>query len=64
MAVELLCGAEGIAGRAPLRPAAGTSAVVDVVRSRVPPLSEDRPIGADIEAVAGLISEGAFDGLM
>ena len=64
VAVELLCGAEGIAGRAPLRPAPGTAAVVDVVRSRVAPLREDRPIGADIEAVARLISEGAFDELM
>lgn len=63
LAVELVCATEGIAARAPLRPAPGTAAAMEVVRAVVPPLTEDRPIGPDIEAVAGLITEGAFDGL-
>ncbi len=61
LAVELICGAEGIAGRAPLQPAPRVKDVIDVIRSRVPPLAEDRPVGSDIEEVAGLIDGGAFD---
>jgi histidine ammonia-lyase len=61
LAVELVCAAEGISGRAPLRPAAVVAGVVDVIRSRVAPLTADRPIGPDIEAVAELIDSGAFD---
>jgi histidine ammonia-lyase len=64
LAVELLCGAEGISGRAPLRPAPLTAAVVEVIRSRVGPLTSDRPVGPDIESVAELIEGGAFDGFM
>lgn len=63
LAIELVCGAEGIDQRAPLRPGAGSSRVHDVVRSAVPVLEGDRPIGVDIEAVAGLIASGAFDSL-
>ena len=61
LAVELVCAAEGISGRAPLRPAAAVAGVVEVIRSRVAPLTADRPIGPDIEAVAELIDSGAFD---
>jgi histidine ammonia-lyase len=64
LAVELLCAAEGISGRAPLRPAPLTAAVVDVIRSRVGPLTSDRPVGPDIESVAELIDGGAFDKFM
>ena len=63
LAVELLCGAQGVDQRAPLRPAAGTAAVHRVIRSAVPPLDEDRPIGADIEAIARLIATGKLDGV-
>lgn len=63
LAVELVCGAEGVAARAPLAPAPGTAAVTEVIRSRVGPLTADRPVGPDVEAVAALIDEGAFDEL-
>jgi histidine ammonia-lyase len=61
VAVELICAAEGIDHRAPLRPGARTAAARDTVRRVVPRLDRDRPPGPDIEAVAGLIEEGAFD---
>lgn len=63
VAVELVCGAEGISARAPLSPAEGTAAVVDIIRSRIEPLTADRPVGPDVEAVAALIANGAFDEL-
>jgi histidine ammonia-lyase len=61
LAVELLCAAEGIDKRAPLRPGAGGAAVHEVVRSVVPPLAHDRPPGPAIEAIAALIEAGEFD---
>jgi hypothetical protein len=30
----------------------------------VPPLTEDRPIGHDVETVASMIEEGALDGFV
>lgn len=64
LAVELVCATQGIEGRAPMRPAPGTAAAVEIIRTVVPPLTEDRPVGADVEVVASLISEGAFDDLL
>lgn len=61
LAVELMCGAEGIGGRSPLRPAPGTAAVVDTIREVVAPLTQDRPLGPDIEKVAAQIEDGGFD---
>jgi histidine ammonia-lyase len=60
IAVELVCAAQGCEQRAPLEPAPGTGAVLAAVRSVVPPLVEDRPVGADIEAVASLIQTGGI----
>jgi histidine ammonia-lyase len=64
VAVEMLCAAQGIEQRRPLRPAAGTAAAVAGVRAVVPSLTDDRPVGPDIEAVAAAIEEGAFEGLL
>ena len=58
LGVELVCTVEGIGHRLPLRPSPRTAAVVDVVRSVVPPLSDDRPIGGDIESAARLVTDG------
>ncbi|MGH8947073.1 MAG: histidine ammonia-lyase, partial [Acidimicrobiia bacterium] len=60
IAVEIMCAAQGIEHRAPLRPAPRTSKLVDLVREHVPPLGHDRPLGPDIEVVASLIEEGAI----
>lgn len=61
LAVELMCGAAGIEARRPLAPSPQAAQAVEVIRSVVSPLTEDRPPGPDIEAVAALIDEGAFD---
>jgi histidine ammonia-lyase len=60
IAVELVCSAQGCEQRAPLEPAPGTRAILAAVRSVVPPLVADRPVGADIEAVAQLIEDGGI----
>jgi histidine ammonia-lyase len=58
LGVELVCAAEGIGHRLPLRPSPRTAAVVEVIRSVVSPLSDDRPIGEDIESAAKLVTDG------
>ncbi|WKZ83656.1 MAG: histidine ammonia-lyase [Acidimicrobiia bacterium] len=61
VAVELLCAAEGIDRRQPLRPAPTTAAVRDLIRTVVPRLDRDRPPGPSVEAIADLIERGEFD---
>jgi histidine ammonia-lyase len=34
--------------------------VVDLIRTQVPPLEDDRPLSAEIETVAGLVRSGAL----
>ncbi|MCP4965009.1 MAG: histidine ammonia-lyase [bacterium] len=58
LAVEFMCAAQGVDQRAPLRPAAGTAALHATIRSRVPRLDHDRPIGGDIVAIAEQIRNG------
>jgi histidine ammonia-lyase len=60
LAVEMMCAAEGVDLRAPLRPGAGTAAAHAVIRQAVGPLVDDRPPGPSIEAVARLVEEGRF----
>jgi len=63
LAVELICAAQGIEQRAPLRPAPGTAELLRRLREEVPPLVEDRPPGPDIERAARMIEAGVFDGI-
>ena len=64
IAVELVCAAQGCEQRAPLDPALGTAAILEAVRTVVPPLLVDRPVGADIEAAAQLIKDGGITAAM
>jgi histidine ammonia-lyase len=64
IAVELVCAAQGCEQRAPLELAPGTQAILDAVRTVVPPLVADRPVGADIEAAAQLIEGGGIAAAM
>jgi histidine ammonia-lyase len=66
LAVELVCAAqaaefvpEGADG--PLDHGDGTGATYRAVREAVPPLEEDRPIHADVEAAASLVGSGTLD---
>ena len=60
VAIELFCAAEGLERHRPLRSGAGVERAYEVVRSAVPRLIGDRPIGEDIERVAGLVRAGRF----
>jgi histidine ammonia-lyase len=59
IAIELLCAAQGIEHRRPLDPAPGTGALLELIRSHVPPLTEDRSLTQEIELVSGLIEDGS-----
>ncbi len=60
IAVEILCAVQGIEYRAPLQPGSRASDVVQAVRDVVASLTDDRPIGEEIETVAGLIEDGTL----
>jgi histidine ammonia-lyase len=59
IAIELLCGVQGVEYRRPLAPGPGVAAVVDLIRSHVPPLDEDRSLTEEIEMVTGLVADGS-----
>ncbi|MDH3600070.1 MAG: histidine ammonia-lyase [Candidatus Tectomicrobia bacterium] len=58
LAIELLCGSQALDLRAPLTPAATTTAVHEIVREKIPFWSEDRLMHCDIEAARALIRTG------
>jgi histidine ammonia-lyase len=60
LGIEALCAARGLDLRAPLRPGRGVAAAHAAVRAIVKPLTEDRPPGPDIAAVARLIGGGGL----
>jgi histidine ammonia-lyase len=60
VAIELLCAAQGLEAHRPLRSGDGVEAAHAVVRRISPPLTQDRSLSADINAVAELIRTGAF----
>jgi histidine ammonia-lyase len=60
LAVELLCAAQGLDLRLPVRPAAALAAAHDAVRAAVPHLVEDRPLYRDIARVRALIDDGTL----
>ncbi len=61
LAIELMCGAQGIDFRAPLRPATAVGRAHNRVRAVVARLDRDRVMGGDIELIAGEIFAGRFD---
>jgi histidine ammonia-lyase len=58
--IELLCAAQAVDLRAPLRPGVGTSAAWDLVRSRVPALDGDRVLYSDLDTAADVVRSGAM----
>jgi histidine ammonia-lyase len=61
IAIELMCGAQGIDYRAPLAPGTGAACGHAIVRAVVPRLERDRVLGPDIQAIAAEIAAGRFD---
>lgn len=58
LAVELMAAAQGVELRRPLRSSAPLERAVAMVREVSPALTDDRPLGEEIEAVAGIVLEG------
>jgi histidine ammonia-lyase len=60
VAIELLCGAQALELRGVAQAGAGTRAAYDAVRRVAAPLTEDRGLRDDVEAVADLIDSSAL----
>jgi histidine ammonia-lyase len=58
LAIELLCAAQGLDLRLPLRPGPRLRAAHDCIRAKVAPMHQDRPIYEDIRKVRALIDSG------
>jgi histidine ammonia-lyase len=58
LAVELLAACEAVEFHRPLRSSAGLEAAVALVRQQVPNHGQDRVVGPEIEALAGLLASG------
>jgi len=56
LAIELMCAAQGIDYRRPLKPGRGVARVHDAVRKLVAPLDRDRVLSSDIERLAAAIT--------
>ncbi len=63
LAAELVCAAEGIEHRRPLKAGRGVEAAWARVRARVEALHGDRPMYEDLESVGKMIRDGAFAAL-
>ena len=64
IAIELMASTEGIDFRRPLTSSAALEETHGLVRSRAASREEDREFSTDIEAVAGMIEQGAFQSLV
>jgi histidine ammonia-lyase len=60
LAIELMCAAQGIDYRAPLRPGRGVARAHAKVRQVVPSLERDRMLGPDIERLAQAVADDLF----
>ena len=60
LAIELLCGCQGVEFLAPLQPGRGVRATRAFVRSLSPRLRDDRALAHDIEVVAAAIRDGTL----
>jgi histidine ammonia-lyase len=59
--IELMCAAQGLEFRKPLKPSRQIERAHDAVRAVVPPLEQDRVLGPEIEAMAAAVRAGAFN---
>ena len=61
LAIELMCAAQGLEYRLPLKPSRQVGDAAAMVRETVAPLREDRVLSGEIAALAQNIREGKFD---
>ncbi|MGE0199744.1 MAG: histidine ammonia-lyase [Candidatus Melainabacteria bacterium] len=60
IATELLCAAQGLEERKPLRPGVGVAAAHRLIRRHVKPLATDRSLQEDIDSIVSLIRDGSL----
>jgi len=60
-AIELMCAAQGVEFRRPLKASGAVEEALAAVRAVVPRLEQDRVLAGDIEALAAAVRSGAFD---
>jgi histidine ammonia-lyase len=60
LAIEVMTAAAGLDQRAPLTPSRGVACALALVRGKVAPMTEDRPLYSDIEAVNAMMGSGAL----
>ena len=61
VAIELMCAAQGLEFRRPLKSSGKVEQAYDAVRSVVPRLEQDRVLANDIDALASAVRAGAFN---
>ena len=61
VAIELMCAAQGVEFRKPLRPSREIGRAHAAVRAIVPHLDKDRTLAPDMNALAAAVREGKFD---
>lgn len=64
IAIELLCGAQGIDFHRPLQPGVGSRLAMRYIRRQVSRLTEDRVLATDVEQIRRLIMRGTFSGIL
>ena len=62
LGIELMCAAQALEFRRPLRSSARLEEAHDAIRGVVPRLEQDRVLAGDIEAMAGAVRRGVLDG--
>ena len=60
LGIELLCAAQGLKYREPLRPGRGVERAYRLFRDRIPVLTSDRVLAPDIETAAEMVREGVM----
>ena len=63
IAIEMMCAAQMLEFRKPLKPGVGVQQAYAVVRTYVDKLEHDRVLAPDIATLAKAVKEGAFEGL-
>lgn len=61
VAIELMCAAQAVEFRRPLKSSPALEGAHSAVRQIVPRLEQDRVLGGDVEALAAAVREGKFD---
>jgi histidine ammonia-lyase len=60
VAIELMCAAQGLDLLSPLKPAEPLQKVMDIIRTRVARLEDDRPLHVDIQKIKNLMQSKAI----